>query len=89
MTTTNLRTTLLAIALVVTVAACGNPTSSNDGRTATSRSAGSGQQAPSSAAVAAERPTQPVDRLVDVGHGKLHLRCTGEGPVTALRSTRL
>jgi pimeloyl-ACP methyl ester carboxylesterase len=30
------------------------------------------------------RPTQPLDRLVQVDHGKLHLRCTGKGPVTVL-----
>jgi pimeloyl-ACP methyl ester carboxylesterase len=38
----------------------------------------------SSTTVPAERPTQPGDRLIEVEHGNLHLRCAGDGPVTVL-----
>jgi pimeloyl-ACP methyl ester carboxylesterase len=81
---TTLRSSLLAIALAVTVAACGSASSSQDSSTGTSRLAASGHRATSSTAVAAHRPTRSFDRLVEVDHGKLHLRCTGAGSVTVL-----
>ncbi len=84
MTTTTLRTALLGIALTLAAAACGNSNSSNQGHAAMSRPVGSDRSVASSTTVPAERPSQPVDRLVEVDHGKLHLRCSGEGPVTVL-----
>ena len=84
MTSTPVRTTVLALALAVAAAACGSSTPSDDGHRATSRSASSSHPVVSSTTVSAVRPTQPVDRLVDVEHGKLHLRCSGRGPVTVL-----
>ncbi|WP_426571375.1 alpha/beta fold hydrolase [Aquihabitans sp. McL0605] len=84
MTTTTLRTALLATALALAAAACGSSTSSNDVDAATRRSPGSDHPVASSTTVPAHRPTQPTDRLVEVDHGKLHLRCIGEGPVTVL-----
>ena len=66
---TTLRSSLLAIALAVTVAACGSASSSQDSSTGTSRLAASGH-----------RPTRSFDRLVEVDHGKLHLRCTFAAP---------
>lgn len=84
MTRTTVRCSLLAIALAMTVAACGSSTSPNARPTTTSRSANSSRPAASSTTVAAERPTRPFDELVEVDHGKLHLRCIGAGPVTVL-----
>ena len=84
MPTTTLRTALLAISLALAAAACGSSTSSNEGHTAMTRPAGSDRAVASSTTVPAERPTQPDDRLIEVDHGKLHLRCTGDGPVTVL-----
>lgn len=84
MPTSTLRTTLLVIALALTAAACGSSTSSNEGHTAMSHPAGSDQPVASSTTVPAERPTKSVDRLIEGDHGKLHLRCTGDGSVTVL-----
>lgn len=38
----------------------------------------------STTVVAAARPVESVDRLVDTTHGRLHLRCVGEGGTTVL-----
>ena len=84
MTITTLRAAMLALALTMAGAACGTSTSSNGSHAATSGSAGSGHAMASSTTVPADRPTRPIDRLVRVRHGRLHLRCTGEGPVTVL-----
>ena len=84
MTSTTLRSSLLAVALAVTVAACGSSASSTESTTTTSRSAGSARPSDAPATVAVNRPNRPFDDLVEVDHGKLHLRCTGEGPVTVL-----
>jgi pimeloyl-ACP methyl ester carboxylesterase len=84
MATTNLHTALLAIAIAVVVAACGTSTPANEGRPATARPAGSDRRVASSTTMPADRPTGSVDRLVEVDHGKLHLRCAGAGPVTVL-----
>ena len=85
MATTTLRTTLLATALALTVAACGSSTSSTGAATSTTRRSGPDRVvAASSTTLPADRPTEPLDRLVEVDHGKLHLRCTGTGPVKVL-----
>jgi len=84
MNTTTLRAALLAIALAAAAAACGSSTTTNQGPSAMRPSTTTTRPASSSTTVAVARPTQPVDRLIEVGHGKLHLRCTGEGPVTVL-----
>ena len=82
--TTTLRTAVLAIALAAATAACGSSTSSNESNAATSHPAGSNRPVASSTTAPADRPTQPIDRLIEVHHGKLHLRCVGDGPVTVL-----
>jgi pimeloyl-ACP methyl ester carboxylesterase len=91
MATTTLHTALLTVALAVAVAACGSSTPSADAGssttsrpTVTSRLAASERTVAPSTTVPVERPTETVDRLVEVDHGKLHLRCHGEGPTTVL-----
>lgn len=77
------RTAVLAIALALAATACGNASSSNQGHTALSRSVALDRSVAPSTTVAV-RPTEPVDRLIEGEHGKLHLRCAGAGPVTVL-----
>src|SRR4051812_47517353 len=84
MATMNLHTALLAAALAVAAAACGSSTTPSPHCVAAPGRASSEHRVASSATVPADRPTEHVDRLVDVGHGKLHLRCDGDGPVTVL-----
>lgn len=84
MTPMTIRTALLVVALAVGAAGCGSSTSSNDEATATNRPAGSNRPVASSTTVPTARPTEAMDRLVQVDHGKLHLRCAGDGPVTVL-----
>ena len=43
-----------------------------------------GTSSPHDAEASARRPTDAIDRLVPTAHGKLHLRCSGQGPVTVL-----
>jgi pimeloyl-ACP methyl ester carboxylesterase len=83
MATTPLRTALLAIALTAATAACGSSASSNETGAAT-RPASPDRPVASSTSVLTVRPIDPVDRLVTIDHGNLHLRCTGRGAVTVL-----
>lgn len=77
--TTTIRTALLALALTLVAVACGNP-SPHDGKAA--------HRPAATATTASEpevaRPTVSIDRLVPTPHGELHLRCSGDGPVTVL-----
>jgi pimeloyl-ACP methyl ester carboxylesterase len=74
---TTLRSISLALAgaAVLAITACGED--APDGAVGEEASA-------ASAAAPTERPTGHVDELVDVGTGRLHLRCDGVGSVTVL-----
>lgn len=84
MRTATLRSTLASIAVAVTATACGS-TSSPTGANATSTHMAISQHpsAPSTT-INGERPIRARDQLVQLGDGKLHLRCAGHGPVTVL-----
>ena len=72
----NILILVLAVGAVLASAACGE-TSSPDARAATA--------APQRSTDAdGLRPTAPVDTLVDIGKGRLHLRCAGSGDTTVL-----
>lgn len=80
--TTTRTTTLLAAsatALALALSACGGGSSSSEGRAATPTTT---VASPTTAAV--ERPSEPVDQLVTISSGRLHVRCTGTGDTTAL-----
>lgn len=84
MSTTTLHTTALVLALALGVAACSRSGSSTASHAATHRRAATANPVASSTTTSTPRPTQPVDRLVQLDHGNLHLRCSGHGPLTAL-----
>jgi pimeloyl-ACP methyl ester carboxylesterase len=73
MKTTTIAATLVALAVSVGAAGCGG--SSADGRA---------DAAPAPTTTTVERPTQPVDELVAIGAGRLHVRCSGRGDTTVL-----
>jgi pimeloyl-ACP methyl ester carboxylesterase len=77
---TTIRTARLALALTVAVAACGT-SSPHDGRAAMIRPAASSTTTTTRPVA---RPTTATDRLVPTDHGKLHIRCSGQGPVPVL-----
>jgi pimeloyl-ACP methyl ester carboxylesterase len=77
MKTSRTTTRLLAVAVALTVAACG----SSDGG---SSSAEPQRNASSPTTTAVERPTEPIDELVTIGAGRMHIRCTGTGDTTVL-----
>jgi pimeloyl-ACP methyl ester carboxylesterase len=76
---TTVRTALLTLALTLALAACGSPSPHGD-RPARPPDASS----TSTAVPPVARPTTAIDRLVPTAHGNLHLRCSGQGPVTVL-----
>jgi pimeloyl-ACP methyl ester carboxylesterase len=71
--------TILSLALLCLAAACGSgPQETSQAAPTTS------VPARPAAAELASRPTAPVDELVDVGPGRLHVRCTGSGDATVV-----
>lgn len=84
MTTTRSRITLLTAALALAAAACGSAGSSNDAGPVAARPTSSVEPEAATTTVAADRSAEPLDRLVPIDHGNVHLRCTGDGPVTVL-----
>ena len=81
MRTTRLTAGLLATTVALLAAACGGSNASDDARTVlatTTTTATEGTTGP------VERPTSPVDQLIAVDGGRMHLRCVGSGPTTVL-----
>jgi pimeloyl-ACP methyl ester carboxylesterase len=77
-------TAVAALAITVAVSGCG---SSGEGEV--EAGAGSPSTVDSTTtstihATATERPSRPVDRLVTIDHGRMHLRCVGRGETTVL-----
>ena len=73
----NLLAVVLAVAAVLASAGCGDTSGRDAGAATTSRRR---HVAPADET----RPTGPVDALVDIGKGRLHLRCAGTGDTTVL-----
>jgi pimeloyl-ACP methyl ester carboxylesterase len=73
-------TALLTITLGLAAAACGGSSTSGTGDTAPVHPTSTVEPA----AGAVDRPTEPVDGLVAIDHGRMHLRCVGVGPTTVV-----
>ena len=71
----NLLAVVLAVAAVLASAGCGNTSSPDAGAATAARRAADADN---------PRPTGPVDALVGIGKGRLHLRCAGSGDTTVL-----
>jgi pimeloyl-ACP methyl ester carboxylesterase len=74
-------TALLTVTISLAAAACGSSPTSHTDDAAPVRPTTTLH--PASRTVV-DRPTEPVDELVAIDHGRLHLRCVGSGPTTVL-----
>jgi pimeloyl-ACP methyl ester carboxylesterase len=80
MNITTTATAIAAIALSIAAGACADSTSTAD----TASTASSTTTVAWERATTVERPTQLVDELVAIGHGRMHIRCVGNGATTVL-----
>lgn len=76
---TTITTTLAAVAVSLAAAACGGSSTS---RSAAAAPTTTTVTSPTTTAV--ERPSDPIDELVTISGGRLHIRCTGSGDTTVL-----
>jgi pimeloyl-ACP methyl ester carboxylesterase len=79
-TTTTISAALTSLAVVLAASACGGPTADTAGAASTASST----TAIPATTIAVERPSHPVDALVSVDNGNLHIRCVGSGGTTVL-----
>ena len=80
MKTTSITTAIAAVTLSLAAAACGGAGDGADRASAAPSTTTS--VAPTTTVV--ERPTEPVDDLVAISSGRLHVRCAGAGDTTVL-----
>jgi pimeloyl-ACP methyl ester carboxylesterase len=90
---TTISTALLTVAISLSAAACGGTTSDTADTalvpTTTSVAPATTTTpttpvAPTTTTTTIERPSQPIDQLVRIDNGQLHLRCVGAGSSTVL-----
>ena len=79
MKTTSITTTLAAVAVSLAAAACGGSSASSSAASAPTTTA---VTSPTTTAV--DRPSDPIDELVTISAGRLHIHCTGSGDTTVL-----
>ena len=80
MKTTTITTALAAVAVSLAAAACGGSGTSRSAAAPTTTTVTS----PTTTTTTGERRSDPIDELVTVSAGRLHVRCTGTGDVTVL-----
>ena len=79
MKTSAVSTALASLAIALAASACGSSEP-----TANALSPAASPATVTSATTTVECPSQPIDELITIGSGRMHLRCVGAGPTTVL-----